>query len=86
VRLITAIRGQKLLRRGCEGYLCNVVETETPETSLKSIPVVQEFSDVFSEEILGMQPPREANFYMDLIPGSTSISRAPYRMVPAELK
>ena len=40
VRLITTIRAQKLLKRSCEGYSCNVVETETPKTSLKSIPIV----------------------------------------------
>ena len=47
VRLITVIRFQKLLRLGYEGYLCNLVETKTPETSLKNIPIVQEFPDVF---------------------------------------
>ena len=59
VRLITAIRAQKLLKWGCERYLCNVVETETPEVLLRNILIVQEFPDVFSEEIPGMPPPRE---------------------------
>jgi len=86
VRLITAIRAPKRLKRGCEGYLCNVMETETPETSLKSIPIVQEFSDVLSKEIPGMPPPREVEFCIEHIPGSTPISRAPYRMVLTELK
>ena len=40
VKLISAIKAQRLLRRGCEGYLCNVVEIEAPETSLKDLPVV----------------------------------------------
>jgi len=63
-----------------------MVETETPEGSLKNIPVVQEFPDVFLEEILGMSAPREVEFCIDLIPGATAISRAPYRRAPAELK
>ena len=73
VRLMTEIRAQKLLKRGCEGHQCIVVETETPVVSLRSIPVVQEFPDVFSEEILGMPPPREVEFCIDLVPGALHI-------------
>jgi len=40
VRLILAIKTQKLLNQGCEGFQCNVVENETPEPSLKDIPLV----------------------------------------------
>jgi len=53
---------------------------------LRNTPVVQEFSDVFSEEILGMPSCREVEFCMDLIPQTTPISRAPYRMASVELK
>jgi len=62
------------------------VETETPEVSLRDIPLVQELPDVFLEEIPGMPPPREVEFYIDLIPGATPISKAPYRMASTELK
>jgi len=86
VQLTTAIRAQKLLKQGCEGYLYNVVETKTPEVSLRNIPIVQEFPDVFAEEIPGMPPPREVEFCIDFIPGATPISRALYRMALAELK
>jgi len=37
VRLIIAVRAQKVLGRGYEGYLCNSVWTETHETSLENI-------------------------------------------------
>jgi len=40
VKLITAMKAHKLLGRGCEGFLCNVVETEATELSLKNISVV----------------------------------------------
>jgi len=63
-----------------------VVQTETPETSLKNIPVVQEFFDMSQKEISNMPPPKEVKFYTDHILGSTPISRAPYKMAPAELK
>jgi hypothetical protein len=47
--------------------------------------VVEEFMDVFPEELLGMLPEREVEFYIDLIPGTTPIAKRPYRMAPAEL-
>jgi len=40
VLFITAIKPQKLLKQGCEGYLYNVVKDETPKTSLNGISVV----------------------------------------------
>ena len=39
------------MSQGYEGYLCNVVQMETPEDSLKNILVVHEFPDIFPEEI-----------------------------------
>jgi len=56
VRLILTIQTQKLLNQGCEGFICNVSETKAPEPSLKDIPVVQDFPDVFLKEIRGMSP------------------------------
>jgi len=41
---------------------------------------------VFLEEFPSMPPRREVEFCVDLTPGATPISKAPYRMAPAELK
>jgi hypothetical protein len=51
----------------------------------ESISVVEEFMDVFLEELLGMPPEREVEFYINLIPGTASIAKRPYRMAPTEL-
>jgi len=51
---------------------------------LKSIPVVQEFLEVF-QEVPGLPPDQELEFAIELIPGMATISKAPYRMAPAEL-
>ena len=45
-----------------------------------------EFPDVFPEEIPGFPPAREIDFTIELLPGTAPISKAPYRMAPAELK
>jgi len=54
-----------------------VVGTEALGISIKDIPVVQEFPDVFPEKIPGMPPPREVEFCIDLVPGATPISKEP---------
>ena len=41
--------------------------------------------DVFKEELLGIPPEREVEFYIDLIPGTAPIAKRPYRMAPTEL-
>ncbi|KAL5560311.1 hypothetical protein UlMin_036522 [Ulmus minor] len=43
-------------------------------------------SDVFPEELPGIPPEREISFEIELLPGSAPVSKAPYRMAPAELK
>jgi hypothetical protein len=53
---------------------------------MEEIPVVQEFLNVFLEDFPGLPPDREIEFCIDLIPGASRISKAPYRMAPAELK
>jgi hypothetical protein len=49
-------------------------------TSLDEIRVVQEYPDVFSEDLLGMLPDRDIEFIIDLLPGMPPISKRPYRM------
>eukprot|EP00253_Pinus_taeda_P019990 PITA_19990 len=46
---------------------------------------VQEFTDVFPEEIPGLPPRRNIDFTIELIPGVAPVSRAPYRMSTPEL-
>jgi hypothetical protein len=56
------------------------------EAKLEDIPVVNEFMDVFPQELPGMPPDREIEFTIDLKPCIASISQAPYKMGPKELK
>jgi hypothetical protein len=51
-----------------------------------NIRVVMDFPDVFLEELSGMPPDREVEFVIDLLPGTTSISKRSYRMSVEELK
>ena len=86
VKLVSAMEARKLLGKGCEGFLCHVVNIEDAKPSLEDISIVKEFPDVFPDEIPGMPPLREVEFCTDLTSGATPISKAPYRMAPAKLK
>ncbi|KAL5562387.1 hypothetical protein UlMin_032134 [Ulmus minor] len=85
--IISSMRARKLLSSGCQGYLATVVDT-THEEKFKpeEIAVVREFLDVFPAELPGIPPDRDISFEIELLPGSAPVSKAPYRMAPAELK
>ncbi|XP_057969432.1 uncharacterized protein LOC131158558 [Malania oleifera] len=56
------------------------------ELKLEDIPVIREFSDVFSEDLLGLPPDHEAELTIELTLTMRPISKAPYRMTLAELE
>ncbi|KAL0554316.1 hypothetical protein IC582_008235 [Cucumis melo] len=85
-KVISAMKASKLLSQGTWGILASVVDTREQEVSLSSEPVVREYPDVFPDELLGLPPPREIDFAIELELDTAPISRAPYRMAPAELK
>ncbi|KAL4016429.1 hypothetical protein IC575_024080 [Cucumis melo] len=84
-KVISAMKASKLLTRYW-GILASVVDIREPEVSLSSEPVVREYPDVFPDELPGLPPPKEVDFAIELESGTAPISRAPYRMAPAELK
>ena len=84
--MISAMAAQKMLRKGCQGYLAYVVETRKEGTILDEIPVVRVFPDVFPDDIAGLPPEREVEFTIDLISGTEPISIPPYRMASTELR
>jgi hypothetical protein len=51
-----------------------------------NIRAVRDFPYVFPEELLGMPPDREAQFVIDLLPGTTPTPKRSYRMSIEELK
>ena len=53
--------------------------------SLEEVLVVNEYPDVFPEELPGMPPDRDIEFVIDLVPGTAPIAKRPYRMAASEL-
>jgi hypothetical protein len=83
--LIYAMTTQKMMRKRCEVYLLLVVDVHGRKSELASIPIVREFSDVFSEELPGLPLEKEVEVSIDTLPGTSPIAQAPYRMALTEL-
>jgi hypothetical protein len=54
-------------------------------TALEEILVVQEYPDVFPEELPSMPPDRDIEFLIELLLGTPPISKRPYRVPVNEL-
>ncbi|XP_058078609.1 uncharacterized protein LOC131226925 [Magnolia sinica] len=60
-------------------------EAEPVEVTIRRIPVVRDFSEVF-QEILGLPPRRAIEFCIDLKPGTAPISLPLFRMPPYKME
>nr|GFB08888.1 hypothetical protein [Tanacetum cinerariifolium] len=62
-------------------------EDDKPERKqVKDVPIIQDFHEVFPENLQGLPPARPVDFQIDLIPGAAPVTQAPYRLAPSEMK
>ncbi|XP_074351359.1 uncharacterized protein LOC141690461 [Apium graveolens] len=54
--------------------------------NIGSVLIVNEFLDVFPDELPRLPPDRQIEFSIDLVPSVEPVSKAPYRMAPEEMK
>ena len=85
-KVISTLQAKTLIRKGYEAFLAVILDSKQETVNLQDIPVVSEFPDVFPEELPGLPPERDVELAIDVLPGTTPVSRAPYRMAPTELK
>nr|GEV90857.1 putative reverse transcriptase domain-containing protein [Tanacetum cinerariifolium] len=76
--------------KGCHVFLAHVTTKETEDKSekkrLEDVPIIQDFPEVFPEDLLGLPSTRQVEFQINLIPGAALVARAPYRLAPSEMK
>ena len=86
IRLISTHRA---LKENEDGATCFMIvaqgEKKSTKEKIRSIPVVDEYVDVFPDEIPELPPSGDIDFSIDLILGTGPVSAAPYRMAPTEL-
>ncbi|XP_062104832.1 uncharacterized protein LOC133816256 [Humulus lupulus] len=85
--IISALEARNMMQHGCSAFLASMVD-KSMETELKleNVHIICEFPEVFPEELPVLPPDREIKFMIELSPGTTPISKAPYQMAPTELK
>nr|GEZ85399.1 putative reverse transcriptase domain-containing protein [Tanacetum cinerariifolium] len=88
--IISCTKTQRYLLKGCPIFLTHVTtreaEDKSKEKRLEDVPIVQDFPEVFLEDLTGIPPTRQVEFQIDLVPGAAPVSWAPYRLAPSEMK
>jgi hypothetical protein len=72
--------------RSCRNTRIAASDHDTKAIALEDIRVVQDYLDIFLEELPGMPPYRDIEFLIELLPGTPPISKRPYRMPMNELE
>ncbi|KAK1422572.1 hypothetical protein QVD17_17855 [Tagetes erecta] len=86
ITVCSMAKARNYLKHGHQAFLAYVTDKETKGKELDQIPVVNEFSDVFPDELSGVPPEREIEFKIDLVPGANPVAKSPYRLAPSEMK
>ncbi|XP_073269471.1 uncharacterized protein [Primulina huaijiensis] len=84
---ISCLQMQRMLVKGCHGFLASVVDiTREGRGNMSDIDIVRDYLDVFVDDVPGLPPDREVEFVIDIVPSTPPISKAPYQMAPTEMK
>ncbi|GKE40822.1 putative reverse transcriptase domain-containing protein [Tanacetum coccineum] len=86
LNLISCIKTERYISRGCQVFIAQVMEKKSDEKRLEDIPIVREFPEVFPKDLPGLPPVRQVEFQIDLILGTAPVARAPYRLAPSEMQ
>ncbi|GJY46158.1 hypothetical protein Tco_0435221 [Tanacetum coccineum] len=53
---------------------------------ISDIPEMRDFTDVFSEDLLGLSPQRQVEFRVDLVHEATLVAKSPYHLAPSKMQ
>ena len=86
MRQISTMQLKKFCRKGCQLYASHIEEAAKNEnTRLEDYPVLQDFEDVFPDEVPRLPPKRDIDLTIEIVPGAAPMSSAPYRMTTPEM-
>nr|GFC52208.1 reverse transcriptase domain-containing protein [Tanacetum cinerariifolium] len=72
LNIISCAKTQKYIQRGCHVFLAHITTKETEDKSekkrLEDVPIVQNFPEVFPEDLSGLPPTQKVEFQIDLMP------------------
>lgn len=67
--LISLMNARRLLQKCCQGFLVFVRNVEKEESKLEDVLVVQEFVDVFPDDLSGIPPDHEVDLICNMVLG-----------------
>ena len=86
LELVSTREAVKVLQEGATCFMVMAkLEKKGAAEMIQNIQVVNEYADVFPNEVLGLPPSQDVDFTIDLIPGAGPVSMNPYRMAPVKL-
>ncbi|XP_022014677.1 uncharacterized protein LOC110914174 [Helianthus annuus] len=85
-KLYTLVQAVKYTLNGSRAYLAYMVDAQQGFPKLEDVEIVNEFLDVFPEELPGLTPDREVEFRIELNLGAKPVAKAPYRLAPTEMR
>nr|GFD24397.1 putative reverse transcriptase domain-containing protein [Tanacetum cinerariifolium]GFD24437.1 putative reverse transcriptase domain-containing protein [Tanacetum cinerariifolium] len=62
------------------------IEDKSEKKRLEDVPIVQNFLEVFPEDLPDLPLTRLVEYQIDLVPGAVPVARAHYRLAPSEMK
>ncbi|GJX91321.1 hypothetical protein Tco_0344647 [Tanacetum coccineum] len=90
LNIISCTKTHIYLLKGHNVFLAYVTTKETGDKSgekrLEDVPIVQDFLEVFPEDLPGLPPTRQVEFQINLMPDAAPVARAPYRLAPSKMK
>nr|GEY04241.1 reverse transcriptase domain-containing protein [Tanacetum cinerariifolium] len=88
--IISCTKTEKYVMKGFPIFLAHIttkeVEDKSEKKRIEDVPIVQNFPEVFLEDLPGLPLTRPMEFQIDLVPGAAPVARAPYRLAPSKMK
>ncbi|XP_070010235.1 uncharacterized protein [Nicotiana sylvestris] len=85
-RFISYLKATNMINKGCIYHSTRVTDTDHKAPTLESVPVGNEFLEVFPDELTGIPLDMEIDFGIDVMPGTQPIFIPPYIIAPVDLR
>ena len=83
--VISAMKARRFMKKCCGTFLALILDSKRGQVDVEKIPEVREFPDVFLEELPSIPLEMEVDLSIEIVLGTTPMSRASYRMALTEL-
>nr|GEX63959.1 putative reverse transcriptase domain-containing protein [Tanacetum cinerariifolium] len=83
------LEGDEILRvhgGRTRGVVKALMNAKIDESRISDIPVVRDFTDVFSKDLAGLPSQQQVEFHIDLVPGAMPVAKSPYRLAPSKMQ